>query len=379
MTANTIYEEKDIKPKDNNELDNDVDDKDNDVDNTDNDDDSGDDRVKYEIDYYPSDLTLAEYHRKWEKKTLVIPDFQQRYVWTKNDASKLIESFLIGLPVPGVFLYKRRGDNKFLVVDGQQRILSGIYFIEGMFEEGMFKNPEFRLQNVRSKWNNKTFNGLDESDQLRIENSILRATIIQQLDPKDDISIYHIFERLNTGSEKLYPMEVRRCVYSGAFSGKLEMLNKIEAWRKLIGKPSEDQRYIDVEWILRVLAFAVKLTSYEKPMKRFLTDFMRDNNLLDNEELKRLTNDFEAVCKKVLELLGEKPFHIKQPLNYAVLDSVLSTLLKAGINAIADNLSSRYNKLIENEEYLSNVSMNTSDTASVEARFALASKILLTE
>lgn len=97
------------------------------------------DDIAYEISYYPADYTLRGYLDKWEDKQLEVPPFQRNYVWDQVKASKLIESFLLGLPVPGVFLYKERKTNKLLVIDGQQRILSAIRFFKNEFDEKIFR------------------------------------------------------------------------------------------------------------------------------------------------------------------------------------------------------------------------------------------------
>src|SRR5262245_22918589 len=79
--------------------------------------------VKYEIASYPSDLTLWGIKEMWREGDILIPEFQRNYVWTIDQASLLIESFLLGLPVPQVFFYVD-DQNKNLVIDGQQRIVS---------------------------------------------------------------------------------------------------------------------------------------------------------------------------------------------------------------------------------------------------------------
>ena len=89
------------------------------------------DVVAYEITSYPADITLQGYVDKWEKKQLLIPEFQREYVWDQVKASKLIESFLLGLPVPNVFLYQDRITKKQSIIDGQQRIRSVIMFFKG--------------------------------------------------------------------------------------------------------------------------------------------------------------------------------------------------------------------------------------------------------
>src|SRR6266446_6156294 len=84
----------------------------------------------YEINTYPADFTLEVLHQKWKNGDIEIPRFQRQFVWKQVQASKLIESFLIGLPVPAVFLYTERLSQRFLVIDGQQRLRSVFYFLE---------------------------------------------------------------------------------------------------------------------------------------------------------------------------------------------------------------------------------------------------------
>ena len=85
------------------------------------------DFVRFDIATYPSDLTLSVLHEQWKNKDIEIPEFQRAYVWKQSQASLLIESFLLGLPVPPVFFYV--GDeNRSIVIDGQQRITSIVFF-----------------------------------------------------------------------------------------------------------------------------------------------------------------------------------------------------------------------------------------------------------
>src|SRR4051812_2571353 len=90
---------------------------------------------RYEIATYPADFTLEGLHAKWNAGDLVIPPFQRKFVWSQAQASKLIESFLVGLPVPAIFLYTERSSEKSLVVDGQQRLRTVFYFFDGSFGE----------------------------------------------------------------------------------------------------------------------------------------------------------------------------------------------------------------------------------------------------
>jgi len=89
----------------------------------------------YEILTYPADFTLEVLVDKWKKKEIQVPPHQRRFVWTQTQSSKLIESFLLGLPVPPVYFYQDRKANNLLVVDGQQRLRSIVYFFSGVFGE----------------------------------------------------------------------------------------------------------------------------------------------------------------------------------------------------------------------------------------------------
>jgi Protein of unknown function DUF262 len=110
-----------------------------------------DELVSYEILNYPADTTLRGYLEQWEAHQLRVPEFQRRYVWDIKKASKLIESFLLGLPVPGVFLFKERDASYFLIIDGQQRITTAVAFQKELFNDKV----AFRLQAVAPQWEGK--------------------------------------------------------------------------------------------------------------------------------------------------------------------------------------------------------------------------------
>ena len=182
--------------------------------------------------YYPADLTLKGYLEKNNNKQLVIPSFQRSYVWDQVKASKLIESFLLGLPVPGVFLYKERDTNKLQVIDGQQRIFSAVRYFKNDFDD-----KSFRLKNVHPKWNGKKYEDLDEADRFELDDAVLRATVVQQLGPHDDSSVFHIFERLNTGGINLNPMEIRSAYRRVR---QFSLLEDLKVWK--IGANSLDSQ-----------------------------------------------------------------------------------------------------------------------------------------
>ena len=144
------------------------------------------DDALYEIRTLGADFSLELYSQKIDSKEIRIPDFQRKYVWSVKKASKLIESFLLGLPVPQVFLFQEASKRDLLVVDGQQRLLTADFFLRGTHQDE--KTP-FRLRGVKRKWEGKTFGDLEEGDKRRLRNYILRATIFEQTDPADNKSV----------------------------------------------------------------------------------------------------------------------------------------------------------------------------------------------
>jgi len=324
-------------------------------------------KLEYELMNYPADITLGGYVDHWDRKELTVPDFQRKYVWDRIKASKLVESFLLGLPVPGTFLYKERVKAGFLIIDGQQRITSVVRFIKGTFDEAVF-----RLKNVHPRYEGKSFLELSEDDQFKLKSSTLRATIIQQINPDDDTSIYQVFERLNTGGVNLNPMEVRQCVSYGPFVNTLKQINEDENWRLIIGQPKIDKRLRDVELILRCFALAEKGDEYEKPMKGFLNKYMEVRRG-DDGGYSAMIDNFTHSTAYILKHLGAKPFHLRGRLNYGALDSIFSAVL-ADIRP--DDLGDRFKILLGDESYNQAITYNTSDEAVVETRLVKAVEYL---
>lgn len=324
-------------------------------------------KLEYEIMNYPADITLKGYVDLWDRKELTVPLFQRMYVWDRIKASKLVESFLLGLPVPGTFLYKERVKPGYLIIDGQQRITSLIRYIKGTFDDAVFK-----LRNVHPRYEGKAFVDLTEDEQFKLQGATLRATIIQQIDPLDDTSIYQVFERLNTGGVNLNPMEVRQCVSYGPFVNALKKINEGAAWRRIIGQPKIDRRLRDVELVLRCLALSENGSNYEKPMKGFLNKYMEARRD-DESNYDSMIDNFKRSSDYVVAQLGDKPFHLRGRLNYGALDSILSNVLA---DIAPKDLGARFKRLLKNANYDQAITYNTSDEAVVEARLSKALEYL---
>ena len=328
--------------------------------------------VIYKIANYPADFTLQGLYDKWSNKDIDIPSFQRRFVWTIVQSSKLIESFLLGLPVPGIFLYKDKQSQQLLVIDGQQRLKTIFGYFAGTFPDS--KN-NFRLKDVDERWEGKSFSDLDEPDKRRFKDSVLRAIIVEQLNPHDNTSISYIFQRLNTGSTVLKPQEIRNCLYHGKFSDLLNELNKKPQWRKIISPSPDkiyppDKRMRDIELILRFFTLTYRYKQYEAPMKDFLSKFMNDYK---NDEIKidEFRKTFEDTVSLIADKLSPRPFVIKAGLQAAVFDSIM-VAIALNLNKIPQDIKERHQQLLKDKEYIDLVYQFTTAPEFLQQRIDMA-------
>ncbi len=227
---------------------------------------------RYEITSYGADYPVDSIVKRINDDIIYVPPFQRKFVWNIAQSSKFIESLIIGLPVPGVFLSKENLTGKLLIVDGQQRLMS-LY----NFYKGIFRDKEFVLSGLNtypnglnSDLNGKSYKTLDVLDRMRLDDSIIHATIVKQDQPNDEeSSIYLIFERLNTGGNPLTPQEIRACIYYGEFNQFLGELQKNTDWRAVFGK--ENERLKEQELFLRFFSLFFERKTYTKPLKGLLT------------------------------------------------------------------------------------------------------------
>ena len=324
----------------------------------------------YSISSFGVDLDVEALVKRLKNKTYHVPEFQRQYVWSQTDASKFIESLLLGLPVPGIFLYKEPDTTRHLVIDGQQRLKSLLKYYSGLFLE-----RKFRLTGLKSKWNGLSYIELNDDDRNRLDQAIVHATIFKQDTPTENMdSVYEVFERINTGGMKLSPQEIRSCVAHGELNSLLFELNKNEIWREMFGK--ESSRLKDIELILRFFAFNESLEEYKRPMKKFLTDFMTSNRDPKADDRERRLKEWQTLMERLSDSLGGRPFRPSgRALNVAFFDSftvALAIQIKAGTKPAAADVKKAYDKLLVNDAFIKAISSSTADDENVKDRFRLA-------
>jgi hypothetical protein len=256
----------------------------------------------YDIVASPNDWNFATIVNFIESGAVRIPAFQRNYVWDKKRASKLIESLLIGLPVPQVFLYEE-GRNDFLVIDGQQRLLTLYFYAKGRFpkpqirgairatlgkglldaeflEDDDFFEP-FKLTLPKSpggkpnRFHGLTYKGLKD-DKRNLDFRTLRNIVVKQTSPAGNSAVFEIFNRLNSGGVNLSPQEIRASLYHSTLFTSVIDLNQSESWRQLVGQPNPDTRMRDTEFLLRGLALAHDLDEFRGSMSNFVNKYCLD-------------------------------------------------------------------------------------------------------
>ena len=336
---------------------------------------------RYEIGFYGTDYPVDALYKRLSSDNdaaegdIFIPDFQRGYIWSKKQADGFIESLLLGLPVPGIFLSTDRETQRRFVIDGGQRLRTIKSFVDDSFKG----SAKFILgKGVHQDFAGKSYSNLAATDRRRFDDAVIHATIVSQDEPKgSDRSLFHLFERLNTGGTPATAHEVRRSLWGGTLNDLLGVLAENSHWREVYGPRSP--RMKDQELILRFFALFIDEARYgtegERTMKDFLTSFMarhRDVTELQASEWKSV---FEEIIALTDEVLGRNAFRPEGRLNTAVYDAVMVGLAyarDAGGLPDGDALEEAYNELLGNDEFVSATSSRTSHQPNVASRLRLA-------
>lgn len=335
--------------------------------------------LEYNIHAMPADYTLETLHQKWRSGDIEDPKLQRGYVWKPPQASKLIESFMMGLPVPPVFL-AAGDDGRSIVIDGMQRLLTVFSYLDGRYpDDSPYKGKKFQITGINEESGlcGKAFLDLGDDDQRRLKSAVLRATIVTQNGPKGDNSGMHeVFERLNAGGAPLTAQEARSCLYAGAFSDMLRELNGDKDWRDIVGTPRPDPRMKDVEMILRYMALFHAEGAYAPPMKGFLSGFMAGHKDPGEGFIGGEHARFAEICRAVRNALGPRPFSNERgQLRMPLFDSVFVAFARGGGRCPGD-IKERFAALQGSEEFAGYSAKAATAASSVRGRLRLAREIL---
>jgi hypothetical protein len=265
------------------------------------------------------DWNIAALTAKLDRGQLTLqPKFQREYVWSLRPElpSRLIESLLLKIPIPPIYLGKVPGG--FLeVIDGQQRLQTLVKFVRNEF-------PLCKLLRM-SSLNGKLFRELSTEHQEKILDEPIRTI---EIDAAGNAELrYEIFERLNRGSMALNEQELRNCVYRGPFNDLLAELENDLLWRKVKGGNEPEWRFKEREMILRFFAFANRLPQYSGNLKAFLNEYMGQYAPKGDAALRAHAALFRQTMQNIYAVFGPKSargYEVNPRTNNGVWDSKFS-------------------------------------------------------
>lgn len=367
------------------------------------------DFIGYDITSTPNDFNIFTIYNFIESGVVGIPNFQRYYVWDIKRASKLIESLILGLPVPQIFLYEE-SQNKYVIIDGQQRLMSIYYFIKKRFpikemapeinahmrqyhklsddiisDDKYFRSFNLYLPSETSKRHNP-FHSLNYATLGQHKGTFdlrpLRNVVIRQNKPENDNSaIFEIFSRLNSGGVNLKPQEIRMSLYHSDFYDMLSEINLLQRWRELLNSLKLDLHMKDVELLLRAYAMLINNSTYAPSLVKFLNSFSRDAKKFDKEKNTYLRDLFESFLLATTDLpnsifVNKNNYRFNIALFEAVFTAVCTTAYK-NHDIVKQKLTEKEIESLRTDPAFSDASLyGTTQTVNVKIRINRALEII---
>lgn len=259
------------------------------------------------------------------------PDYQRLFLWSEGARSRFIESLLLEMPIPPVYVVEEE-DNKKLLIDGLQRLSSFLHF-RGMLDAPHLKPPvkngkKLVLQDcdIIKSLNGKTYDDLGTALQIKLKRSFVRVEVVRKgSNPKFK---YYMFKRLNTGGARLTDQQIRNCtirLLDPKFNDFIiNLAEKNQDFKTCISTISEEQTYsaYDKELVLRFFAFKNWLSKFKHDVSDFMTEYMEAVSDPDNietfdyqEEKAAFVQTFAILAKA----LGDKAFSRANKSNDALI------------------------------------------------------------
>lgn len=333
----------------------------------------------YSVSTYSVFFTLTEWVENLQAGRIAIPHFPWGYRWSIEQASRLIESLLLDLPIPRISLFDQR-DHSLLVIDGQHRLKTIQFFYEGQFnikESSLHQNP-FRLTGIQPLFEGATYQTLSPKDRSKLDRTLIEGIVISTLDtlsPNNSI-LYYLFERLNPSTEEMSRHELRATLYDGTLNILIQKLNLNVYWRLIHGQP--DPHLSDQELILRVFALYSAADHYHEPLTHFLNEFMASHRTPnDSNHSARVAFLFEQALEILYNGVGNTLFQLpnSKRLNPSLLESALIGLMKRidqGEITHLDTVHDAYFALVADPDYQESLKEAGSSSSQVKKRLELA-------
>lgn len=348
------------------------------------------DNVEDELDY--PDLTIKidkdqysmfEMKRKYDRgKICMDPSFQRNFVWNNRQMSELIESVIIGIPLPLIYLAESQ-EGRLVVVDGRQRLTTFIKFL----------NSEFRLMGLRilKDLNGYNFQDLEKDERFSkyatdIEDFQLVVQIIKY--PTPDKVRFDIFDRVNRGGTPLNKQEMRNALYQGRSTELLKDLAEGEAFLQATGSSISPKHMKDRYIILRALCFSLyqrrelidadgKIIEYRSDIEDFLGRGMEFLNACTDMQIDELKWEFERNMRHIYYVLGEDAFRIpgengrRRPISMTLFEALYYLFQNFDEISASEKrvLAACVKALLRDQEFLTSLQFSVDSKNHVDIRF----------
>ena len=326
--------------------------------------------------------SIFELKRKYDKDRICIdPDFQRNLVWTNKQKSELIESVIMQIPLPLIYLAENE-DGKLVVVDGRQRLTTFFPFLDN----------EFRLKDLKilPQINGMNFNELEESHLYSryvtiIEDTQLVVQIIKY--PTKDRVRFDIFDRVNRGGTPLNKQEMRNALYQGNATKLLDELSKMKSFKDATGGAISPKHMKDKYVILRALCFYLlwrgnildknkKRMEYRSDMEELLGAGMNLFNKMDLNSIFLLKQLFDRTMTRAYQCLGKDGFRIpsngkiRRPISMTLFETLFYYFTCFDKTSVSNlEMKKGVVELLQDEEYLRSLQHSVDSSVNVKKRF----------
>lgn len=272
------------------------------------------------------DMSFGELTGMYERGELVIdPSFQRLYRWTPEQKTRFVESIILGIPIPPIFVAEDK-NGAWELVDGLQRISTILSFF------GLLRNTKTRGVNdwcfveapLLPSLEGFSAKTLPSRYVLNLKRAVCRVEVIKW-NSKWDMR-YELFNRLNTGGSILNEQEIRNCIFRGGlkkFYAFIDEAKNNETFRKVTALSSKQkQRLVDEDLIVRYVALVDNWQNVDAAISVYVTSYMK--HMLDKgEDISDRVIDKFYRCTNLLSHIGSSVFRVGSTFSPSLFDSVM--------------------------------------------------------